>query len=56
MKTIAIANQKGGTGIGAGLGNIQKVKDGEKLSGGATAQQDFEAIDDDDDDEDDDIF
>ena len=49
-------NQKGGTGIGAGLGNIQKVKDGERLSGGATAQQDFEAIDDDDDDEDDDIF
>ena len=41
-------------GIAAGLGNIQKVKDGERLSGGASAEEDFEALDDDVDE--DDIF
>lgn len=48
------AYNQGAAGIGAGLGNIQKLKDGERLSGGATAQQDFEALEDDS--EDDDIF
>lgn len=37
-------------GIAAGLGNIQKVKDGVRLSGGASAGDDFEALDDDDED------
>ena len=37
-------------GIAAGLGNIQKVKDGERLSGGASAEDDFEALDEDEDD------
>lgn len=36
-------------GIAAGLGNIQKLRDGERLSGGATAAEDFEELDDDDD-------
>ena len=31
----------GKKGIGAGLGNVQKVSDGEPLAGGRTAQQDF---------------
>lgn len=40
----------GKKGIGAGLGNVQKVKDGESLAGGRSAQQDFAAIEDDADD------
>jgi hypothetical protein len=44
----------GNRGIGAGLGNIQKLDDGEKLSGGSTAAQDFG--DDFEDDEDDDFL
>lgn len=31
-------------GIAAGLGNIQKIKDGERLAGGASAEDDFEVI------------
>lgn len=38
----------GKKGIGAGLGNVQKVKDGESLAGTRTAEQDFGAIEDDD--------
>ena len=38
-------------GIAAGLNNIQKVKDGERLAGGSSAEDDFEILDDDDDDE-----
>lgn len=37
-------------GIAAGLNNIQKVRDGERLAGGSTADDDFEALGDDDDD------
>lgn len=36
-------------GIGAGLGNVQFVRDGERLSGRTTADEDFEVLDDDDD-------
>ncbi|MDU2293864.1 MAG: DUF2815 family protein [Peptococcus niger] len=32
----------GNRGIGAGLGNIQKLKDGERLAGGSSAEDDFE--------------
>lgn len=32
-------------GIACGLGNIQKVRDGERLGGGSTADEDFEAED-----------
>lgn len=39
-------NKDGGIGIGAGLGNLQKVKDGERLSGGASAWDDFDNEDD----------
>jgi hypothetical protein len=39
----------GKKGIGAGLGNIQKIKDGESLAGGRTAEQDFAVVDDEDD-------
>ena len=42
-------NVDGNKGIAAGLGNIQKVKDGERLSGGASAEDDFDELDDDDD-------
>jgi len=31
----------GRKGIGCGLGNVQKLEDGEPLAGGSTAQQDF---------------
>lgn len=38
----------GKKGIGAGLGNVQKVKDGESLAGARTAEQDFGVIEDED--------
>lgn len=41
---------EGNKGIAAGLNNIQKVKDGERLSGGSSAEDDFEDLGDDDDD------
>lgn len=34
-------NFEGTKGIGCGLGNIQKLTDGPRLSGGASAQEDF---------------
>jgi len=39
-------NFNGTKGIAAGLGNIQKVKDGERLSGRVSASADFSAFDD----------
>lgn len=42
----------GNKGIAAGLNNIQKVKDGEHLAGGSSAEDDFEDLDDDGDDDD----
>lgn len=44
-------NESGNKGIAAGLGNIQKVRDGEPLSGGTTAADDFDELDMDDDDD-----
>lgn len=41
-------NRDGNKGIAAGLGNIQKVKDGERLAGGHTADDDFDELDDED--------
>lgn len=38
----------GKKGIGAGLGNVQKIKDGESLAGSRTAQQDFAVMEDED--------
>lgn len=35
-------NVSGNKGIAAGLGNIQKSRDGERLSGGASAEAEFE--------------
>ena len=40
-------NSNGNKGIACGLGNIQKVKDGEPLGGKRNASEDFGAIDDD---------
>ena len=34
-------NQQGSKGIACGLGNVQKLEDGEKLGGGVSAAQDF---------------
>ena len=42
-------NANGNRGVAAGLGNIQLVKHGERLSGKASASSDFTAVDDDDD-------
>ncbi len=39
----------GNKGVAAGLGNIQKVKDGERLAGKASAASDFEEVEDDED-------
>ena len=38
-------DQSGNKGIACGLNNIMKVKDGEKLSGGASAEDDFADVD-----------
>ena len=43
-------NANGNRGVAAGLGNIQFVKDGERLSGKASADMDFDALADDDED------
>lgn len=40
-------NSKGNKGIGAGLGNIQKLRDGTPLGGQSTAADDFKASEDD---------
>ena len=40
----------GNKGIAAGLNNIQKVRDGERLAGGSSAADDFEELEDEDDD------
>lgn len=39
-------NSNGNKGIACGLGNIQKVRDGEPLSGRTTAAEDFTTMDD----------
>lgn len=36
-------SNQGGKGIGCGLGNVQKLQDGEPLGGGVTAAEDFGA-------------
>ena len=41
-------NSNGNRGIAAGLGNIQKLKDGESLGGRTTAAEDFETEEDED--------
>lgn len=41
-------NVNGNRGIAAGLGNVQKLKDGEQLGGHSRAEDDFEMEDDDD--------
>ncbi|WP_333638545.1 DUF2815 family protein [Tissierella praeacuta] len=35
-------NTNGNVGIACGLGNVQKVEDGERLGGGSSAEEDFE--------------
>ena len=44
-------NTNGNRGIACGLGNIQKIRDGEPLGGHASASDDFTAIDDNNDDD-----
>lgn len=41
-------NASGNKGIAAGLGNLQKLEDGDRLSGGSTAAEDFGSPDGDD--------
>ena len=43
-------NANGNRGVAAGLGNIQFVRDGERLSGKASADADFDALEDDEED------
>lgn len=38
-------NANGNKGIAAGLGNIQKLRDGDSLGGATRAEDDFEAVD-----------
>jgi hypothetical protein len=44
-------NVNGNKGVAVGLGNIQKLKDGQPLGNRSTAVDDFDAIDNDDDDD-----
>lgn len=44
-------NTRGNLGIACGLGNIQKVRDGERLTGERSAEDDFEALDNEGDDD-----
>lgn len=37
-------SSNGNKGVGCGLGNVLKTRDGEPLAGGATAEQDFDGI------------
>lgn len=37
-------NKSGNKGVGCGLGNVQKLADGEALAGGTTAAEDFGAV------------
>ena len=41
-------NQGGNKGVGCGFQNVQKIEDGEFLSGRSRAQDDFEMMEDDD--------
>lgn len=41
-------NTNGNKGIGAGLGNVQKLEDGERLGGGSSAEADFDFEDEED--------
>lgn len=49
--TFYAFNSNGNKGIACGLGNIQKIRDGEPLGGRTNAADDFTAFDDDDDDD-----
>ncbi len=40
-------NREGNKGIGASLGNVQKIRDGEPLDGRTNAEDDFDLFDDD---------
>lgn len=46
--TFYAFNQNGNKGIACGLGNIQKLSDGEPLSGRGRAENEFETVDDED--------
>ena len=48
--TLYAFNSNGNRGIACGLGNIQKVADGEPLGGRSRAEDDFTALDEDEDD------
>ena len=39
-------NKSGNKGVAAGLNNLQKLEDGERLGGGSTAEEDFGGLDD----------
>lgn len=47
--TFYAFNANGNRGIAAGLGNIQKLRDGDSLGSRAKASEDFEPVDDDED-------
>ena len=48
--TFYAYNSNGNKGIAAGLGNVQKLRDGEPLGSRANAKDEFEAVDDGEDD------
>ena len=47
--TFYAYNSNGNKGVAAGLGNVQKLKDGEPLGSRANAKDEFEAVDAEDD-------
>ena len=42
-------NVNGNRGVACGLGNVQKIKDGERFGGKSSASDDFTSLDDDND-------
>ena len=44
-------NANGNKGVAAGLGNVQKLRDGEPLGGISRAEDDFESLSDDNEDD-----
>lgn len=50
VSMVAFAfNTQGNKGVSFGLRNVQKLRDGENLTGGSTADEDFDDLDDDED-------
>ena len=50
LECFPYKHQQGGDGISFSLGNVQKLRDGERFDGSTSAEQDFDALESEDDD------